>query len=213
MLLDLQETIQLYDSSSYTDLPSLINRLSHILLYESSSISTRIRRGIARYRLRDLSNALDDLDSAIELSTRSRIREGEDGREVEEEGEIDLDALRMRALVREEMQYVHFAYSRRAGMTVLTSLSTHSDTLSALSDLEHLLSLSPNDVLALSLRAKLRGNSGDLEGAREDLAETNLAVRNDLAYRSRLGDGECDLEYLVSLSTLESVCHQPDLGV
>lgn len=102
---------------------------------------------------------------------------------------------------------------RRNVMIILTSFPSHSDTLAASSDLEHLLSLSPNDVLALSLRAKLRGNSGDLEGAREDLAETNLAVRNDLAYRSRLGDGECDLEYLVSLSTLESVCYRPDLGV
>jgi len=34
------------------------------------------------------------------------MREGEDGRELKEEGEIDLDALRMRALVKEEMQYV-----------------------------------------------------------------------------------------------------------
>lgn len=79
-----------------------------------------------------------------------------------------------------------------------------------MSDLEHLLTLSPNDVLALSLRAKLRGNSGDLEGAREDLAETNLAVRNDLAYRSRMGDGECDLEYLVRFWTFESVCYRTD---
>ncbi|KAL8291555.1 hypothetical protein RQP46_002533 [Phenoliferia psychrophenolica] len=42
----------------------------------------------------------------------------------------------------------------------------------------------------------MRGNSGDLKGAQADLATTNKAVTSDMAYRSRLGDGDCDLEYL-----------------
>ncbi|GAA5870905.1 hypothetical protein JCM16303_001625 [Sporobolomyces ruberrimus] len=165
-----EDTIALYDSSNYTDLPRLVDSLSHILLWEPSSISTRIRRAICRYRMRDLSHALEDLNYAINLSTRIASSEGQ-GRQA---GSIDLDALRMRALVKEEM---------------------HENT-SALEDLEQLLVLSPNDVLGLSLRAKLRAMYGDLDGAQDDLASTNLAVRNDLAYRSRLGDGELDIEYL-----------------
>ncbi|GAA5908742.1 uncharacterized protein JCM6883_004157 [Sporobolomyces salmoneus] len=165
-----EETIQLYDSSSYLDLPNLINRLSHVLLYEPNSISTRIRRAICRYRLRDLSNALEDLDHALELSVRVTV--GEDG--IEKEGNANLDALRIKALVLTELH----------------------DNTSAFTLLDKLLSISPNDVLALSLRARLRANLGDFNGAQDDLAETNLAVKNDLAYRSRLGDGECDLEYL-----------------
>lgn len=77
--------------------------------------------------------------------------------------------------------------------------NSRSDNTAAIETIEELILLSPNDVLALSLRAKIRAAAGDIKGAQDDLAETNLAVRNDLAYRSRLGDGECDLEYLVSL--------------
>ncbi|GAA5967843.1 hypothetical protein JCM3765_001898 [Sporobolomyces pararoseus] len=165
-----EETIKLYDASSYQDLPNLINRLSHVLLWEPTSISTRVRRAICRFRLRDLSNALQDLEYALELSTRPRT--GEDGGQ--QSGRVDLDALRVKALVLEEMH----------------------DNAAAIQTVEDLLLLSPNDVLALSIRAKLRAAAGDVAGAQDDLAETNLAVRNDLAYRSRLGDGECDLEYL-----------------
>ncbi|GAA5924787.1 uncharacterized protein JCM15063_005732 [Sporobolomyces koalae] len=165
------DTIRLYDASCYTDLPDLINRLSHILLSEPKSISTRIRRGICRYRLRDLENALADLEQAISLSTESRI--GENGHE--EQGSISLDALRMRALVKEEMH----------------------DNVASAEDLEQLLLLSPNDVLGLSLRAMLRASAGDLTGAQDDLARTNTAVRKHVVYRSSVGDSDCDLEFLV----------------
>ncbi|GAA5891383.1 hypothetical protein JCM5296_006507 [Sporobolomyces johnsonii] len=162
-----EETIQLYDSSDYTSLSTVINRLSHVLLFEPTSVSIRVRRGIARYRLRDLSAALEDLDRAVELSTR-------DAAGTPNRHEPDVDALRARALVKEEMH----------------------DNDSALADLEAILSQSPHDVLALGLRAMLRGSAGDLVGAQADLAATNQAVRSGKAYRSRLGDADCDLEYL-----------------
>ncbi|CEQ39077.1 SPOSA6832_00575, partial [Sporobolomyces salmonicolor] len=65
-----EATIRLYDSSDYTNYPAVIKRLSHVLLFELTPISIRIRRGIARYRLRELAAALEDLDNAVELSTR-----------------------------------------------------------------------------------------------------------------------------------------------
>jgi hypothetical protein len=89
----------------------VIDRLSHILLYDPSSVSLRIRRGIAFYRLRLLSEALKDLAKAVELSTTS-----EEG--VPDSYEPDVDALRIRALVLEEMQYA------RGFFFVLTSSLT-----------------------------------------------------------------------------------------
>ncbi|GAA5973247.1 hypothetical protein JCM11641_003033 [Rhodosporidiobolus odoratus] len=162
-----EETVQFYDSSSHGDLPELINRLSHVLLHDDTSVSLRIRRGIAYYRMRLLSKALEDLTRAIEISTRSI--EGEP-----DQHDPDVDALRARALVYEEMH--------------------ENDT--ALRDVENALSQAPTDVLSLSLRAVIRSNSGDLDGAQTDLAATNQAVRSGKAYRSRLGDSDCDLEYL-----------------
>lgn len=93
-----QETIRLYDEGNYDLLPLVINRLSHVLLWEHASVSLRIRRGIAKYRLRDLKDALRDLDEAAELSTR-----GVNG--VGGQHAPDVDALRARALVKDEMQY------------------------------------------------------------------------------------------------------------
>ncbi|BGP19037.1 hypothetical protein JCM10213v2_007117 [Rhodosporidiobolus nylandii] len=162
-----ETTIQLYDSSSYTDLPDIVNRLSHVLLYDSTSVSLRIRRGIALYRLRRLSEALDDLNCAIETSTRSIDGEPD-------QHDPDVDGLRVRALICEEL---------------------HENT-AALRDVEAALSQAPYDVLSLSLRAIIRSNAGDTSGAQSDLAATNQAIRNGKAYRSRLGDADCDLEFL-----------------
>ncbi|GAA6012604.1 hypothetical protein JCM10207_009054 [Rhodosporidiobolus poonsookiae] len=162
-----EDTIQLYDSSSHADLPRLINRLSHVLLYEPTSVSFRIRRGLALYRLRLVVEALEDLNRALELSKRGSEGEGD-------VHEPDVDALRARALVLEEMH----------------------DNAAALRDVEAALIQAPHDVLSLSLRAIIRSNRGDLVGAQADLAATNAAVRNNKAYRSRLGDADCDLEYL-----------------
>ncbi|GAA6064768.1 hypothetical protein JCM10212_004416 [Sporobolomyces blumeae] len=177
-----RETIDLYASSSYLDLPTLHNRLSHVLLYDPLSISTLVRRGVVRYRMRELEGAIRDLDRAVEFSqeaVRARATPGDDDPERGEEGDarrdsVDLDALRFRALVREEIN----------------------DIPSARIDLNRLLALSPTDVLALSLRAKLYGLEGDPTRARATLERCNDAVRNDKTYRSPNGDAECDLEYL-----------------
>lgn len=66
-------------------------------------------------------------------------------------------------------------------------------------DLSTLLVLSPHDILALSLRATDRAtNQDDLRGAQTDLALTNAinAPGGPGAWRSSLGDGDCDLEYV-----------------
>ncbi|GAA5828977.1 hypothetical protein JCM11251_004085 [Rhodosporidiobolus azoricus] len=162
-----EETIRLYEASTHADLHSVINRLSHVLLCEPTSVSLRIRRGIAFYRLRLLAEALSDLNKAVDLSTRNA--EGE-----VDQHDPDVDALRARAMVLEEM---------------------HDDS-AALHDIEAVLVKEPHDVLSLSLRAIIRSNSGDMNGAQADLAATNAAVRSGKAYRSRLGDADCDLEYL-----------------
>lgn len=87
----------LYEEGGHDALPDVINRLSHILLWEPTSVSLRVRRALARYRLRHLAEALEDLTKAIELSTRDV--DGTPGTY-----EPDLDALRGRALVLEELQ-------------------------------------------------------------------------------------------------------------
>ncbi|GAA5911040.1 hypothetical protein JCM8208_003965 [Rhodotorula glutinis] len=162
-----RETLDLNDSSSYAHLPELVDRLSHVLLYEPTSVSLRVRRGLCFYRLRLLDKALEDLDVAVDMSRR-----GVDGeRDVHEP---DVDALRARALVLEEMH----------------------DNAAARRDVDLVLASTPTDVLALSLRASLHGVAGDAKAAQADLAATNAAVRNGKAYRSRLGDADCDLEYL-----------------
>ena len=58
-----------------------------------------MRRALCLYRLRDLAAAEKDLSDAVKLSMRDK--EGVEGKHAP-----DLDALRARALVREEMQYV-----------------------------------------------------------------------------------------------------------
>lgn len=63
-------------------------------------------------------------------------------------------------------------------------------------DVEAVLSVEPNDVLCLALRASIRGNAGDVASAQADLAATNAAIRSGKVYRSKLGDSDCDLEYL-----------------
>ncbi|GAA5998100.1 uncharacterized protein JCM10292_002323 [Rhodotorula paludigena] len=162
-----RETLDLYESASYANLPDLVNRLSHILLFEPTSVSLRVRRGMCYYRLRFLDEALADLDAAVDLSKRSV--EGEPDKH-----EPDIDALRARAFILEER---------------------HENAL-AMRDIDLVLESTPNDVLALSLRAILRGSAGDVTAAQADLAATNAAVRSGKAYRSRLGDADCDLEYL-----------------
>ena len=73
-------------------------------------------------------------------------------------------------------------------------------------DIEAVLAQVPRDVLALSLRATIRGNDGDATGALADLATTNAAVLAGKAYRSRLGDVNSDLEYLARGWAYCSVC-------
>ncbi|KAM0756500.1 hypothetical protein T439DRAFT_31382 [Meredithblackwellia eburnea MCA 4105] len=163
-----EETITLYETGDHSDLPDLVDRLSHILLWEHLSVSMRIRRATARYRLRDLELALSDLDEAVELSTR-----GEDGSSGQHEP--DVDALRIRALVKDEMH----------------------DVKGAEQDLALILASSKTDILSLSIRAWIRGQNGDLKGAQDDIDKTNAAITENKAYRTRLGDGDVDLEYLM----------------
>lgn len=65
-----------------------ITHLSHVLLWDPGNVDLLIRRGIAYYRVRHLQAAIDDLDTAVELSNAA--------------GLVDLDALRYRALVYEK---------------------------------------------------------------------------------------------------------------
>jgi hypothetical protein len=72
-------------------LPDLLNRLSHVHLYEPQNSAIRIRRAYISYRLRHLEAAERDFTSALESSS--------------EGGPVQsLDALRGRALIRYEMQ-------------------------------------------------------------------------------------------------------------
>jgi tetratricopeptide (TPR) repeat protein len=162
-----EETIRLYDEAGHDALPDILYRLSHILHWEPTSVSLRTRRGLARYRLRDLAGAHEDLTHAILLSTRDL-----DG--TPDQHDPDLDALRARALVREEMH----------------------DHKTAMEDITTVLRRSPRDVLALSLRASIRGNAGNLRGAQADLSSTNVAISSQTAYQSRIGQADVDLEYL-----------------
>jgi hypothetical protein len=164
----LQETIRLYDSASHSSLPSIIDRLSHIILYDPTSVSIRIRRGIAFYRLRLLTEALRDLTKAVELSTTSV--EG-----VPDQHEPDVDALRMRALVLEEMQCVLPCLSLPVIFRLPSLLRSLNEA--ATRDVDAVLAQEPFDVLCLSLRAILLGNKGDTNGAESVLKTTNSAVR------------------------------------
>ncbi|KAJ8296458.1 hypothetical protein OF846_000830 [Rhodotorula toruloides] len=155
-----RKTLDLYASASYNDLPRLAHHLSHVLLFDATSVSLRVRRGLVYYRLRFLQEALVDLNEGVQRA--------------EESGEARIDVLRARALVLEELH----------------------DTDASLRDVEAVLSTESNDVLCLSLRASLRGNTGDTAAAQADLAATNTAIRSGKVYRSKLGDSDCDLEYL-----------------
>lgn len=97
-------TLRLYKGASFSDLPTLLDRLSHILLYERDSVSLHIRRGYVNYRLRFVDDALRDLDAAVQLLSR-----GADGKEGMYKP--DVDALRARALVLAEMQCVLILFS------------------------------------------------------------------------------------------------------
>ncbi|GAA5948965.1 hypothetical protein JCM21900_003156 [Sporobolomyces salmonicolor] len=165
----------------------------------------RIRRGIVRYRLRDLATALEDLDNAVELSTRDVDR-------TPNRHEPDVDALRARALVMEEMQCVRSDYDPASALTSWLTRASPRDNGSPLADLEAILSQSPHDVLALGLRAMLRGSAGDLVGAQADLAATNQPPRSGNAYDSRLGDADCDPEYLVACRGLARLTQEDAAG-
>lgn len=95
-----QDTIRLYLNTTFTALPDLLNRLSHVLLYEPDNISILVRRGYVNYRLRHLADAEHDFDKALKMSQASEGYDCADGLTAFP----NLDALRGRALVRHEMQ-------------------------------------------------------------------------------------------------------------
>jgi len=66
-----KETLQLCtNSTGYAGLSSLLWSLDHVLLWEPKSTALLIRRGVVRYRLRDLQGSLEDLTKAVDLSRR-----------------------------------------------------------------------------------------------------------------------------------------------
>lgn len=90
-------TLRLYKSASFTDLPELLDRLTHVLLYEPKSVSLHVRRGYVNYRLRLLDASLADFHAAVEQS-----KVGVNGEK--DRHKPDVDALRARALALSEMQ-------------------------------------------------------------------------------------------------------------
>ncbi|KAM0792683.1 hypothetical protein ACM66B_002463 [Microbotryomycetes sp. NB124-2] len=158
-----EETLEMYARSSLAQRPELVNRLSHCVLFEPTSQMLRIRRAIVMYRSRDFEAAFKDLEHVLRST-----HDGGGGSQVE------LEALRIRALVNYEMNHPK----------------------SALLDCSRLLSQSPNDVLVLSLRSCLRTAQGDLRGAQLDLAHGNRVVSSETAFKSNLGQDDLDLEFV-----------------
>lgn len=75
-------------TTGHDALPHLLWQLDHVLLWEPKSTSLLIRRGVVRYRMRELQGCLEDFTKAIDLSRKY--------------GSSDLvDALCYRALARE----------------------------------------------------------------------------------------------------------------
>ena len=81
-------TLQLCGPIGHGQLPRLLWHLDSVLLWDHANITLLVRRGIVRYRLRELEGAQEDLTAAITASQERR-------------GTVDPDALRYRALVRE----------------------------------------------------------------------------------------------------------------
>ena len=69
-----------------------------------------------------------------------------------------------------------------------------------------MLSESPHDVLRLSIRSALRAAEGDLVGAQADLSATNEAILQERAFRSAVGDDDCDLEFVARGWAYANVC-------
>ena len=129
-----------------------------------------VRRGVARFRVRNLIGASEDLTLAITLANGS----GSSSTTSAPAPEL-IDALRFRALVREACH----------------------DHIGAREDLSELLIRSPRgDALSLALSASLRASQGDLQGAEDDLIGSTEELTRASGFRLSdiLGENE-DLVY------------------
>lgn len=102
-------TVEAHESSTFESLPLLVDSLSHVLLWNPFSVSSLLRRGIARFRLRDLQGALNDFDNAVEaslLNHEDKKGKGKAGEVIR--AEVSIEALRMRAVIKEEIQCVFY---------------------------------------------------------------------------------------------------------
>lgn len=108
----LKETLELYESGRHNDLPITLDRLSHVLLWETTSVSLRVRRATARFRVASFVDALQDLNDVIRLSER-----------YSQDNEADVDALRIRAAVYEQIQWA-FQHSVIDNMTEPKTVTT-----------------------------------------------------------------------------------------
>lgn len=88
----------------------------------------------------------------------------------------------------------------------MTNEASRSDFEQASKDCSIALSESPYDVLCLSIRSAIRAAQGDLVGAQADLGATNEAIVQERAFRSAVGDDDCDLEFVARGCAYASVC-------
>ncbi|KAK4050048.1 hypothetical protein OIO90_005238 [Microbotryomycetes sp. JL221] len=166
-----EETLNLYQRAEHADMWNLINKLSHCLLWEPTSVLMRVRRAVVRFRVRDLGEAKTDLNEALKMTSRDKdhLLDTE-----QRSTHVDLEILRIRALVNHETN----AYAE------------------TMSDVNAVLARSPHDVLALCIRSCLRSAKGDLKGAQADLALANESVAQDKAFQSSLSDCDSDLDFV-----------------
>lgn len=79
---------------------------------------------------------------------------------------------------------------------MLSADACNSEQASALVDLEQLIQISPNDIPARALRASTRARRGELKLAQSDVEHCNCMIAANQAWRSPLGDADCDLEFI-----------------
>lgn len=171
-------------SGGYPALVDLLERISHILLWDSRSVPWLVRRGLVKFRLRALASAAEDLSKAVEYSSC-------DEDQVAGKVPPHLDALRYRAIVYDEMQCA-YNLSRSESSTDLISCS---ESEKSRQDIDAVLARSPHDVLILSARAFHSASQGDLKEAQRHLTAINDAIEGGTCYLSELAPDDADLDY------------------
>lgn len=85
----------MYDEGQFALLPTVIDRLSQLLLWETWSVSTRLRRATARLRVCAYDPALQDVEDARTLAQLS-----------DDPALLQPDILRLRAWLYQQIQSV-----------------------------------------------------------------------------------------------------------